>query len=77
MSHGVDGVLVASDALWELAGAIRRLLTDAPLAAELGAAAARRSASRGWGDVGAEILAALPRGASGSASPPSYTSETG
>jgi glycosyltransferase involved in cell wall biosynthesis len=63
ISSGVDGVLVPPGDDWAFAGGLRRLLTDAPFAGELGAAAARRVAARSWPDVGAEILRALDGGA--------------
>jgi glycosyltransferase involved in cell wall biosynthesis len=59
VSGGVDGILVAPRDPWSLAGGLRRLLTDAPLAAALGDAGARRVAARSWSDVAGEILAAL------------------
>lgn len=59
ISSGVDGILIPAGDRWSLAGGIRRLLTDPPMAKALGEAGARRVAARGWSDVGAEILAAL------------------
>jgi glycosyltransferase involved in cell wall biosynthesis len=59
ISTGVDGLLTPPGDRWALAGGLRRMLTDAPMAHALGTAAARRVAARSWEDVGGEILLAL------------------
>ena len=59
VSPGVDGILVAAGDRWSLAGGLRRLLTDAPLATALGDAGARRVAARDWSDVAGEVLTAV------------------
>lgn len=67
VSSDVDGILVPVGDRWSLAGGLRRLLVDTPLAEELGAAGARRVAARAWTDVASEILTALTEAQAGHA----------
>lgn len=59
VSDGIDGLLVPAGDDEALAGALRRVLTDADLAATLGASARRRSTATGWATAAGRVAALL------------------